>query len=272
MIMSSGGLRLGASIWGFYFGREPEDRPELDAAVRAVRAVLGIDPTLGVEVWASKAFDVPAASDVEIEVLAAFCHEAAFVTVHVRGAYWHWSPVDLRDEIDFAHCVGAETLVLHPICLGLTNPGDRIDVPEIRRIAEYAAARGVRLAVENMVDSVWALDRFLDEIGDNPVNTNLAVCIDTGHAHMSHDAGRHPVTNYLERYAAQLVHLHLHDNAGQQDEHLTPGNGTIDWPSAITTLVRIGFSGTVALENRQVGSEPAGEIKRGLEFLRSLLD
>lgn len=267
--MDENRLHLGASIWGFYFGAAPADRPALDAAVRTV---LGIDPTLGVEVWASKALDVPAASDAEIEALVAACREAAFVTVHVRGAYWHWNPIDLRDEIAFAERVGAGALVVHPICFGLTNPDDRIDVPEIRRIADYAAARGVRLAVENMVDSVWALDRFLDEIGDNPEQTNLAVCIDTGHAHMSHDAGRHPVTNYLERYAAQLVHLHLHDNAGQQDEHLTPGNGTIDWPDAIATLGRAGFSGTVALENRQANSEPAAEIKRGIEFLRSLLD
>jgi len=265
--MNGDGFRLGASIWGFYFGVGPDDLPELDASVRTV---LDIDPTLGVEVWASKALDTPAASDAELEALVGACREAAFVTVHARGSYWRWSPVDLRDEIDFARRVGAETLVLHPICLGLGDPDDRIDIPEIRRIAAYAAARSVLLAVENMRDSVWLLDRVIDEFGDNPKESNIGVCIDIGHAHFSRDAGgaREAVANYLERYAAQLVHLHLHDNRGEEDEHLTPGNGTVDWTRVAAALDRIGFVGTAVLESHQQGVEPRVGIEQALSFLR----
>jgi len=261
------GLRLGASLWGFYYNVPPAGQPDLDAAARTV---VDLDSSLGLEIWASKALDAPAVDGAEIERLGVVCRDAAFLTVHTRGAYWYWDPSNLRDEIDFAARLNAQTLVLHPPCLGLNDPDDRIDAPEIRRIAAYAAERNVLLAVENMRDSVWLLDRVIDEFGDDPNKSNLGVCIDVGHANISRDAGgaRETVSNYLERYAAQLVHLHLHDNDGLRDEHLIPGNGTIDWDRVFTTLDRIGFAGTAVLENHQQGISPREGFERALGFVR----
>lgn len=261
-------FRLGASVWGFYGRRRPEEWPTLPGAVRAI---LSIDPTLGVEVWGSKSLDVPEASEEELAELAEVCRIASFVTVHVRGVYMTWDPTGLRREIDFAARVGALSLVLHPACLGLMKPDDRLDVPEILRLSEYASERGVRLVLENLRDAIWVLDRVLEEVGDDPEATNLGICIDTGHAHMSHDAGREPVLNYLERYAGQLTHIHLHDNHGESDEHLVPGDGTIDWPRVVHTLDRIGFDGTAILEVHPVGVSPIEGIRQGLALLVSLM-
>jgi sugar phosphate isomerase/epimerase len=261
-------FRLGASVWGFYGRRRAEEWPTLPDAVRAI---LSIDPSLGVEVWASKSLDVPEADEVELAELAEVCRTAGFVTVHVRGVHMVWDPTGLRCEIDFAARVGACSLVLHPSCLGLMRPDDRLDVPEIRRLAGYAAERGVRLALENSGDAIWLLDRVLEHVGDDPEATNVGVCVDTGHAHMSHDAGREPVPNYLERYAGQLVHVHLHDNHGVSDEHLIPGEGTIDWPRVVRTLGEIGFDGTAILELHPVGASPMEGIRQGLTFLASLM-
>ncbi len=266
--MAEPGFRLGASVWGFFGRRDPEDWPTLPDAARSI---LSVDPSLGIEAWGSKALDVPEASNRELAELAEVCRAASFVTVHVRGIYMRWNPVGLRREIDFAERVGASVLVLHPVCLGLVRPEDRLDVPEVLRLAGYAAERGVRLALENLEDAIWLLDRVLEEIGEDPEGTNLGICIDTGHAHMSHDAGREPVQNYLERYAGQLVHVHLHDNRGESDEHLVPGGGTIDWPRVLRTLGGIGFEGTAVLEIHPVGVSPAEGIRQGVALLKSLM-
>jgi len=259
--------QIGASIWGFFGRRASKGWPSL---ADAARAVLSLDPSLGVEVWASQALEIVEASQEELAELADVCRSAPFVALHIRGAYWGWNPAHLRREIDLAGQLGAETLVLHPVCLSITRPEDRLDVPEIRRIAGYAAERGVQLALENMRDSIWLLDRVLEEIGDNPAKTNLGICIDVGHAHVSHDAGRESLPNYLERYAAQLLHLHLHDNRGESDDHLLPGEGTIDWPRAFRTLDRIGFAGTAVLEvHPSEDVEVIDGIRAGLEFLRT---
>ncbi|MGB2983265.1 MAG: sugar phosphate isomerase/epimerase family protein [Candidatus Bipolaricaulia bacterium] len=258
-------LRIGVSIWGFY-GQSRESWPSLDDAVRSI---LSIDSTLGVEVWASKALDAPAAGGSELDALIEACRGAGFVTVHVRGVFWYWDPVKLRREIDFVQSVGGRTLVVHPVCFGLKRPEDRMDVSEIRRIAEYAAEKYVRLAVENVRDSIWILDRVLNEIGDDPEETNLGICIDVGHAHLSSDAGRESVCDYLERYADPMVHLHLHDNAGARDEHLAPGEGTIDWHRVLGVLKETGYSGTAVLEIHGSEISPLAAIEKSVRVLRA---
>ena len=112
------------------------------------------------------------------------------------------------------------------------------------------------------------LDRILDEVGDDPETSNLGICIDLGHANQSVDAGRHPVTNYLERYAGQLCHLHLHDNHGKDDDHIAPGLGTIDWPQVLSVLSDIQFTGTAVLETHEINTPPKNFLKRGLSFLK----
>jgi sugar phosphate isomerase/epimerase len=261
-------MRLGASLWGFYVNRGPDAWPWMPDAVDEV---LSVDEGLGVEVWASKAFEGPAISGEELVELADACQDAAYSTVHTRGEYWSWDPGHLRHEIDFAHRLRAETLVLHPVCLGLETPDDRPDWPEIVRIADYAVKFGVRLAVENIFDSIWCLDRILEEIGDDPAETNVGICIDVGHAAMSKDAGREPVRNYLERYAGQLVQLHLHDNHGQADEHLIPGLGTIDWARVLSTITAIGYEGTAVFEVQHPDLPLHDVVERSLEFLQAKL-
>ena len=264
--MASLDLRVGASIWGFYYGQSSESWPSLDDAVRSI---LSIDSSLGVELWASKALDAPAADGSELDALIEASRKAGFVTVHVRGVFWYWDPLKLRREVDFVQSVGGRTLVIHPVCLGLKRPEDRMDVSEVRRIAEYAASRDVRIAVENVRDSIWILDRVLSEVGDDPEETNLGICIDVGHAHLSTDAGREPVCEYLERYADAMVHLHLHDNAGKRDEHLAPGEGTIDWRRALGTLTASGYSGTAVLEIHGSEVAPVAAIEKSVGVLQA---
>ena len=260
-------MRLGASSWGFYHGQDPASWATLP---ETVQGILAFDASLGVEIWGSKARDLPAVKGDELVGLIEACHDAEFTIVHIHGQYWSWNPTNLRREIDFSHHLSAENLVLHPVCFGLVEEDDRPDWPEIVRILEYAAKFGVRLVMENIKDSIWALDRILDEIGDDPEQTNLGICIDIGHANQSTDAGRHPVTNYLERYAGQLVHLHLHDNDGESDDHLIPGEGTVDWPSTLGVLETIGFSGTAVLEAYQENTSPYEVVRQGTEFFKRI--
>ncbi|MBU1050099.1 sugar phosphate isomerase/epimerase [Candidatus Bipolaricaulota bacterium] len=258
-------MQLGHSILGFYYQQDPRSWPTLP---EAVRAVLSVDAGLGVEVGDAKALHGAAVAGAELAALIDACADAAFTVVHTRTGFWNWNPTNLRQEIDFAQTLGARTLVLHSESLGLAVEDDRPDWPEIARITQYAADRNVRLALENLQDTIWALDRVLEEIGDDPERTNLGICIDIGHAHQSEDAGRDSVTNYLERYAAQLAHLHLHDNRGETDDHFLPGEGTVDWPHVLKVLLRLGYSGTAAFEVRQPGISSLENIRRALAFYR----
>ena len=54
---------------------------------------------------------------------------------------------------------------------------------------------------------------------------NVGVCLDLGHAHIT--VGTAAAIATLGR---RIASVHVHDNHGVKDEHLWPGDGTIDWP------------------------------------------
>ncbi len=260
-------MQLGASVWGVYHQQLPNAWRSL---ADAVDAILGVDPFLGIEIWGARSLDDPTVEGTALAELMDACSQAAYTTVHVQGRHMTWTPRGLRGEIALAHQLGAETLVLHPSCLGLSVPDDRPDWPEIARIAEDAAKFGVRLAVENLPDTMAFLDRILEELGDDPETSNVGICIDLGHAALSRDAGREPIRNYLERYDGQLVHLHLHDNEGTSDDHRIPGRGLIDWPQAVEAIQDIAYAGTAILEVYDPGGDPTEAVRQSVEYIRSL--
>ncbi|MCD6141767.1 sugar phosphate isomerase/epimerase [Candidatus Bipolaricaulota bacterium] len=233
------------------------------SVLAAARGITSIG--LGVELWRYRGEGDPGISDVE--ELRKVCAEAPFVSLHASSEHWNWDPEGLMDEISLAGALGARTLVLHKESLGLLTPSSRPDIPAIRRLAAAARAVGVMIALENGRDSMWALDLILDSLGDDPRETNLGICIDVGHANISQDAGRQPIINYLERYRGQLIHLHLHDNRNERDDHLPPGAGAIDWRMVLDTLARIDYSGPGVLEIHS-GGDLIRVLQRAVDFLR----
>lgn len=257
-------LELGASLWGFYFGRDVSTWPSLGDAVRSV---VGLELGLGVEVWASKgpadAGPIPGEESDLIHAISA----APFVTTHTRGDYWTWNPAGLRAEIDFASRIGAPILVVHPGSFGLDRPDRRPDVPEIERILDHGRQRRVMIALENTPNAMWALDRALDDFGDDPATSNLGICIDVGHAFLSSDAGRHPLRDYLRRYRGQLAHLHLHDTDGVNDSHDAPGRGRINWNDLFSILEDIHYTGRGILEVQRGGESPLDGFREAVRLL-----
>jgi sugar phosphate isomerase/epimerase len=68
-------------------------------------------------------------------------------------------------------------------------------------------------------------------------------CFDTGHANR---CGL-PQTSLLG-LSHPPMSLHVQDNHGDHDEHLLPGDGTIDWKVFLDTLHAIDYTGDLVLE------------------------
>lgn len=112
-----------------------------------------------------------------------------------------------------------------------------------------AGSAEVKLALENMP---WAGQAATDLV---PIiaglgSPSLVACLDTGHAHMVGG-----VTESLLAFGVHLGHLHIHDNHGSADEHLTPPNGTVDWPGFITALREAAFQGPLNFELRPAADQ-----------------
>ncbi|MCK5827665.1 sugar phosphate isomerase/epimerase [Candidatus Bipolaricaulota bacterium] len=251
-----GEIAFGIALETFFYGCSPLLRPSIEQAVHAI-----LDRQLGVELWAVRGpHDENEMTSSQIKKVGNLCQNAPFVTMHSRYSLWTWAPALLMKEIKLCSDLGASSLVLHRETLGLNQPGDLLRDKEVLEIAEYAKQRNVFLLLENVPDSMWALDEVLGRIGENPEETNIGICIDVGHANISTDAGGNPIHQYIQRYRRQLHHVHFSDNHGDKDAHLPPGQGMIDWISVFALLADVEYSGACVLE-----IHPSGDVGQAID-------
>lgn len=139
------------------------------------------------------------------------------------------------------------------------SPGERLDrmrnaADVLSEVAEYCNQIKVGIVLENMLphlffgnvpDMLWIMGAIR--------GVKVGTCVDTGHAMLS--GGLYTVTYKLSGHL-QLVHAS--DTNGTYDDHLPPGEGSIDWFRWLLTLARMGFSGGIIMEI--AGGRPIEEI------------
>src|SRR6201996_312333 len=100
----------------------------------------------------------------------------------------------------------------------------------LEHLRAFANPLGVKLLVENIQNEVTQ-SRNLLEILNVGHFKDIGVCFDAGHAHLGDG-----VPTVLAELRPQIRSTHLHDNKGDRDAHLWPGDGTIAWDEAISEL------------------------------------
>ena len=154
-------------------------------------------------------------------------------------------------SLETASALGARYMVLHPVW---RNPDGTIleDAEEfIRRNwasiepwLNEARRRGVVILSENLLWGASKDPRIIAELVKRVGSEWFGWCYDTGHAHCF---GYAP--SVLAECALPPLSLHLQDNHGDfHDEHLIPGDGTIDWETTVQALRAVGYAGDCVLE------------------------
>ena len=111
---------------------------------------------------------------------------------------------------------------------------------------------GVQLALEvlpNELSRAGSLVHFVEEDEDGLEGSAVGICLDFGHAHMDGD-----LIDAIETVSEHFVTAHVHDNRGRTDDHLVPFEGTIDWPSALIAVQKVGYEGPLMFEVAAQGS------------------
>ena len=67
-------------------------------------------------------------------------------------------------------------------------------------------------------------------------------------AHAFIEGGMSRIETYLKRFSPRLVHIHIHDNHGELDEHLPLRDGNIDFKKVVRWLKKIGYDKTITFE------------------------
>jgi sugar phosphate isomerase/epimerase len=141
-----------------------------------------------------------------------------------------WYELNIN-RIRFISWLGGDCIVLHiPLTHGPHPFESERDESErlITRLLPEAQKHRVRLAIENIESR--PTPRLFDDLFETFPPEDLGFCFDSGHANMMGEL------DILDRYLDRLIMTHLHDNHGQEDEHLLPGEGTIDWKPMILSL------------------------------------
>jgi sugar phosphate isomerase/epimerase len=127
---------------------------------------------------------------------------------------------------------------------------------------------GVKLAIEVIPNPLSSAESLVSFIEDDLEGARVGICMDVGHAFMMGDLG-----DAIETCSGLLIATHLHDNNGKSDDHLAPGQGAIDWPSALMSLQKVGYDGTWLFEvaNTSTPRDVLKRIEKARQRFESLL-
>ena len=174
--------------------------------------------------------------------------------------------------IDRCALVGVPIAVVH-LSSGMTPP-PTTDLGRARfdALIDHAAKKNVRIAFENqrkLYNLSWALETYGDAVG---------FCWDCGH-----ESCFTPGKQFMPLFGNRLICLHLHDNEGifNQDSHLLPFDGAMDFDRIARQIRESGYSGALMLEafeshsTRYVEFSPEEYLQRAsaaAKRLRTMVD
>ena len=183
---------------------------------------------------------------------------------------------DMRRWVDLFNGLGVKAGVLHLGGRGLKAAGwstERIfarRVEALTEIATYAKDGPTRICLENLgkdsgVRDAAEITRVIDTLG----MSNVAACLDTGHANMEGlDSAE-----FVRGLGPALKALHIADNLGTSDDHMLPyGRGTVNWTETMIALREIGYSGLFNFEVPGENRCPEPVRLAKLDYARELAD
>jgi sugar phosphate isomerase/epimerase len=139
---------------------------------------------------------------------------------------------EIKRALESAELIPFSNLVLH---LGEREDGwsqrsIEYAITALEHLGAFAHPLGVRLLVENLTSEPTTPEHLITILNLGH-QTNVGICLDLGHAHIT--VG---ISEAIATLGNRIATVHVHDNHAVKDEHLWPGDGTIDWPAAVTAL------------------------------------
>jgi sugar phosphate isomerase/epimerase len=168
---------------------------------------------------------------------------------------------ELKRVIDVAEDMPFSRLILHMGGSRETADPRKRDAAfsSLEHLVLHAKHIGVTICVENTTSEMGA-PAYLRSFVDETRLTGLRFNFDIGHAHLSDDPEDERIVKAFEPLKDLVASAHIHDNHGDKDEHLPPFDGSIDWSSALKTLLSgpsNGFPFTLELKEKAGHDAPS---------------
>lgn len=171
------------------------------------------------------------------------------------GEGWARFTLASMRAIEQAAAWGVDCAAIHPRSFTKTDyDADReydAALTFLRPFCERARSCGLALGIEIMRGAGASAPARIRRFGtDTDVLIRLAdeletgVCWDTGHGHISLQAQG----KSIRKIGGRLKMVHINDNFAEDDVHLAPFLGRIDWAEVMKALKDIGYDGSLNLE------------------------
>lgn len=124
----------------------------------------------------------------------------------------------------------------------------------LEELLKIAERKKKTLAVENLLaGSLGDNSEELWKMVNSFFSPSIGICLDTGHIN---NIGE-DLIQVARKFQSRLATLHVHDNNGNTDEHLLPGEGNIRWGKFLAALAQGSYDGPFMYELIKREDNPA---------------
>lgn len=171
---------------------------------------------------------------------------------------------EMIKTIECANKMDIKTVTIHPgiysmVLYEVKGISEELARSSLKKIAKAADQYGVTAAIENMPSFAVMMGQTPEGLLDLIEDTELKVCFDIGHANTMG-----MINGFIDLFQDKqhrLANIHIHDNMGDKDAHMTIGDGNIDFYNVLSRLRK--YRGNYIIESRDLDS--AIESKKRLE-------
>ena len=181
----------------------------------------------------------------------------------LNSALARLSVEEIKRSIDLANMIDSNIVVVHPGTVSFSGRGKEDIIYKIGRdsridIGDYAKDNDVNACIENLPKIEGFMYQDVKLLNDTLVELELPMTLDIGHAHT---AGFTPDEIYFD----SIKHIHVHDNPGDDDTHLTLGEGSFAVNEFFDIFIQNNYDGSYMLELYSIDS-----IEKSIEYMKSL--
>jgi protein FrlC len=176
----------------------------------------------------------------------------------------------IRRAMEFARGVGAGNIsITSGKMLGSMSPTRAANQLEesLGRVLAMADEVGVNVGIECepglFLEYVTELREWIDRMAHPRLGANL----DIGHCQVIGES----IPMAIELLGDRIWNLHVEDIPGRKHYHMIPGEGTMDWESAISALRAINYQRFLTVELYTHTVEPQIAAEKSFRFLDRLL-
>lgn len=167
-----------------------------------------------------------------------FCHNQ-----HIDRLVIHGISLELHDHTQTQESVEQMNRHLYESLIPVLKDTD------VTVCMENLFTRNDRQEVEGACSNPYEARAFIDRLNEKAGKPCFGICVDTGHLNILGKNQRH----YLLTMGHRVKAVHLHDNWGDDDNHLAPYTGNIVWDDVTEGLRLIGYRRNLNFETyRQV--------------------